>query len=422
MNPKSPDSQRDTCITPVESDALTVEDARQRILSSIQALTECEQIPLKDGWDRILGADLHAPFNVPPWDNSAMDGYAIRGEDIPVADSRRLVVVGTTMAGSPYSGEVVAGQCVRIMTGGVIPRGCDTVIMQEQTIRDGDVVTIGAGHHAGEHVRRAGEDLATGQRVLGAGRRITPADLGLLASLGIEHVTVTRRPRVAFFSTGDELRALGEALDEGAIYDSNRYALYGMLRRTGVEPLELGIVRDRRDALETALTQAATQTDAVITTGGVSVGEADFVREILAKLGDVHFWKVGVKPGRPFAFGRIGQAWFFGLPGNPVSTMVTYYQFVQPALRRLMGEDATPPLQFKATCITALKKAPGRKEFQRGILETNSAGETVVRSTGGQGSNLLRSMSDANCFIILPAEWGDVPAGSLVEVQPFAGL
>ena len=422
MNPKSSDSQQDTCITPMERDALTFEDARQRIVSSIQALTECERIPLLDGCGRVLGEELLAPFNVPPWDNSAMDGYAVRSGDIPAADGQRLVVIGTAMAGSPFMGEVAAGQCVRIMTGGVIPQGCDTVIMQEQTVRDGEAIIIRKGHHAGEHVRRAGEDLVAGQRVLGTGRCITPADLGLLASLGIEHIIVTRRPRVAFFSTGDELRAVGEALDEGAIYDSNRYVLYGMLRQTGVEPVELGIVRDRRDALESALLHAASQADAVITTGGVSVGEADFIRDMLAKLGDVHFWKVGVKPGRPFAFGRIGQAWFFGLPGNPVSTMVTFYQFVQPALRHLMGEDAALPLKFKATCITALKKAPGRMEFQRGILETNAAGDTMVRSTGGQGSNLLRSMSGANCFIILPAEWGDVPAGSLVEVQPFPGL
>lgn len=379
-------------------------------------------MPLQEGLGRILGDDVCAPFNVPPWDNSAMDGYAVRGEDLPITDRRQLAVIGTAMAGSPFGGEVAAGQCVRIMTGAVIPRGCDTVIMQEQVIRAGDVISIGNGHSTGQHVRRAGEDLAAGQRVLGAGRRITPADLGLLASLGIDHVTVKRRPRVAFFSTGDELRALGEALDAGAIYDSNRYALYGMLQRTGVEPLELGIVRDKRDALQTALAQAAARADAIITTGGVSVGDADFVRDLLAELGKVHFWKIGVKPGRPFAFGRIGRAWFFGLPGNPVSAMVTYHQFVQPALRRLMGEEAAPPLQFKATCITALKKAPGRMEFQRGILATNAAGETVVRSTGGQGSNILRSMSDANCYIVLPAEWGNVPAGTLVEVQAFAGL
>jgi len=317
---------------------------------------------------------------------------------------------------------VTAGQCVRIMTGGVMPPGCDTVVMQEQTSREGDAVTVGSGHNPGQHVRQAGEDMTAGQQVISAGRRLTPADLGLLASLGIAHVNVARQPRVAYFSTGDELRAVGEQLKPGAIYDSNRYALHGMLQQTGVDMLDLDVVRDRREALQAAITRAAARADAIITTGGVSVGDADFVRDTLAKLGEVHFWKIGVKPGRPFAFGRIEQAWFFGLPGNPVSTMVTYYQFVQPALRRLMGELPQSPLQFKVTCITPLKKAPGRLEFQRGILETDASGETVVRSTGRQGSNILSSMSEANCFIVLPEESGDVPAGSQVEVQPFAGL
>ena len=421
MKPQTPDTHQNSCINPIESGVLTVAGARERILSTIQALAESERIPLKESLGRILGENLCAPFDVPPWDNSAMDGYAVRSQDLPDAKQRRLTVVGTAMAGRPYNGEVLAGQCVRIMTGAMIPHGCDTIIMQEQATREGDTITIGAGHSGGQHVRRAGGDLAAGHGVLSAGRHITPADLGVLASLGIAQVTVTRRPRIAFFSTGDELRPIDQALDAGAIYDSNRYALYGMLQQTGVEAVGLDIVPDNREALRLALTQAA-DADAVITTGGVSVGDADFVRDVLAELGEVHFWKVGVKPGRPFAFGRIGRAWFFGLPGNPVSTMVTYYQFVQPALRRLMGEDVHPPLQFKVTCVTALNKSPGRMEFQRGILETNAAGETVVRSSGGQASNILSSMSEANCFIVLPAEWGDVPAGTLVEVQPFPGL
>jgi molybdopterin molybdotransferase len=422
MKTQSPDTQQDTCINPIESGALTVAGARERILSTIQALAESERIPLKESLGRILCDNLYAPFDVPPWDNSAMDGYAVHSQDLPGTKQCRLTVVGSSMAGRPFNGDILAGQCVRIMTGAMVPHGCDTVIMQEQATREGDVIIIGAGHSSGQHVRRAGGDLAAGQSVLRAGRRITPADLGVLASLGIAEVIVTRRPRIAFFSTGDELRAIDQALDAGAIYDSNRYALYGMLQQTGVEAVGLDIVRDNREALRLALTQAAADADAVISTGGVSVGDADFVREILAELGEVHFWKVGVKPGRPFAFGLIGRAWYFGLPGNPVSTMVTYNQFVQPALRRLMGEDPPPPLQFKVTCVTALTKSQGRMEFQRGILETNAAGETVVRSSGGQASNILSSMSEANCFIVLPAEWGDVPAGTLVEVQPFPGL
>jgi len=422
MRPENPRMPQDTCLDPTERDALDVTDARHRIRSAIQPLLEKERIALKDSLNRILAEDLRAPFNVPPHANSAMDGYAVRSADLPHTQQRRLTVIGTALAGAPFAGEVAAGQCVRIMTGGVLPRGCDTVIMQEQAVREGDVITINSGHSAGQHVRPAGEDLAAGQQVFKAGKRISAADLGLLASLGVSVVTVIRRPRVAFFSTGDELRAVGEPLTEGAIYDSNRYTLLGLLLQTGVAPLDLGVVRDRQDELRAALIRAAAQADAVITTGGVSVGDADFVRDTLAGLGEVEFWKVGMKPGRPFTFGRIAQAWFFGLPGNPVSTMATYYQFVQPALRQLMGEEAHPPLQFKVPCVTALKKAPGRMEFQRGILETTAAGDTVVRSTGGQGSNLLRSMSEANCFIVLPAAWGDVAAGTLVEVQPFAGL
>lgn len=419
MHPHSPDKQQDLCIALEQRGTFTVADARQLILSSIKPLSDKERIQLKESLGRILGEELFARFDVPPWNNSAVDGYAVRGEDLSIANPCRLTVIGNAMAGSPFPGTVATGQCVRIMTGAVIPYGCDTVIMQEQVVRDGDDISIGARHIAGEYVRRAGEDLAAGQRVLGNGRRITPADMGLLASLGIGQVTVSRRPHIAYFSTGNELRTISEILNEGEIYDSNHYTLHGALQHIGIEPVDMGIVRDDHDALHSAISKAAASMDAIITTGGVSVGDADFVRDSLAKSGKIYLWKVGVKPGRPFAFGRIGRAWFFGLPGNPVSALVTYYQFVQPALQRLMGEEVAPPLQFKVTCITPLKKTPGRVDFQRGILETNAAGETVVRSTGEQNSNILRSMSDANCFIVLPAEWGDVPAGTLVEVQAF---
>jgi molybdopterin molybdotransferase len=414
--------RQESCDSPSQGDMLIVAEAQRRIRAAIHTIGEFELIALRNSLGRIVAATLHSPLNVPPHDNSAMDGYALRSADLPESEQRRLTVIGTAMAGAPFSGSVETGQCVRIMTGGVIPRGCDTVIMQEQVERIGDDINIGTGHRAGQHVRRTGEDLRIGQAVLKAGKRITPADMGLLASLGIDNITVTRRPRVAFFSTGDELRSSGEALGVGGIYDSNRITLYGLLQNTGAEPLDLGIVRDDRNTLQKTLAAAAAQADVVITTGGVSVGDADYVRDALATLGEVHFWKVGIKPGRPFAFGRVAQAWFFGLPGNPVSTMATYYQFVQPALRQWMGEHIHSPLQFKVPCSTALKKAPGRMEFQRGVLETNAEGKTVVRSTGGQGSNLLRSMSEADCFIVLPAEWGDVPAGTLVDVQPFAGL
>ena len=422
MREEDPLGQMDSCESPSQRSVLTVAEAQGRIRTFILPLLESERVSLKASLSRVLGMDVVAPINVPPHDNSAMDGYALRSADLPKGRQCRLKVIGIAMAGAPFNGEVTAGQCVRIMTGGVIPRGCDTIVAQEEAQRDDDFITIGADHARGQHVRPAGEDIGVGQIILKSGKRITPADLGLLASLGIDTVSVMRRPRVAFFSTGDELRGIGETLAEGDQYDSNRYTLYGMLLQIGVEPLDLGAVRDDRDALRHTLTEAAAHADAVITSGGVSVGDADLVRETLASLGEVHFWKVGIKPGRPFAFGRIGQAWFFGLPGNPVSTMATYYQFVQPALRHLMGELDRRPLQFKVPCGMDLKKSPGRMEFQRGILETNAQGETTVRSTGAQGSNILRSMSIADCFIILPAEWGDVPAGTLVDVQPFAGL
>ena len=286
---------------------------------------------------------------------------------------------------------------------------------------------MSAGQRPGENVRRAGEDLSAGQVVLRAGRALTPADIGLMASLGISEVKIGRRVRVAFFSTGDELRSLGEPLGPGEIYDSNRYTLYGMLTRLGVELLDMGVVRDRREDVEAAFRDAGEAADAIITTGGVSVGEADYVKETLERLGSVSFWKVSMKPGRPLAFGRVGAALFFGLPGNPVSTMVTFYQFVQPALRRLMGQSPmgqseVQPLRLRVPCLSPLKKARGRLDFQRGILERQPDGRLAVRSTGPQGSAVLSSMSQANCFILLPVEWGNVEPGTEVEVEPFAGL
>jgi molybdopterin molybdotransferase len=305
----------------------------------------------------------------------------------------------------------------------VVPDGADTVVMQEQVERDGEWVRIGSGHRRGQNIRAAGEDIATGQQVLPAGKRLTAADIGVLASLGLVDVTVFRRLKVAFFSTGDELRSTGEALGPGEIYDSNRYTLYGMLHRLDVDILDLGVVRDRRDLIEAAFTKAAADADAIITSGGVSVGEADFVKETLQQLGSMSFWKIAMKPGRPVAFGRIGGAVFFGLPGNPVSVMVTFSQFARPALLKMSGETAPPvPLVLRARTTSALRKRPGRFEFQRGVLEQSSPGEFVVRSAGAQGSGILRSMSEANCFILLDADRGNVDAGEAVDVQPFQNL
>lgn len=400
---------------------LDVEEARRRLLDAMTPFTAAETVPLAEALNRVLARDLQAPFNVPPHDNAAMDGYALCSDDQPNSGSRRLAVIATVLAGAPYPGTVGKGQCVRIMTGGVLPRGCDTVVAQEQVQREAGYIVIGGGHRRSQYLRRAGEDLAAGQTALAAGKRLTPADLGLAASLGLAQLNVARRPRVAFFSTGDELLSADESPAAGKLYDSNRPALHGLLSNSGAEPRDLGIVPDRREALQAALLAAAADADAVITTGGASVGDADFVRDILGQSGELHFWRVGIKPGRPFTFGRIGGAWFFGLPGNPVSAMVTYYQFVQPALRRLMGQRPRTPPRFRVPCVTPISKTPGRMEFQRGVLER--AGDvTVVRAVAGQGSHILRSMSEADCFIVLPADCGDLPAGSPVDVEPFSEL
>lgn len=405
-----------------DPNSLTVAEALQRIGEAIRPFEGSETIVLRASLGRVLAGDIRSTMNVPAHTNSAMDGYAVSSSDLPMSGTRELRVVGTAWAGTPFSGTVNQGECARIMTGAMLPVGTDTIVMQEQAERDGDVIRIGAGHKPDQHVRQAGEDLAVGEVALPAGVRIGPAQLGLLASLGIEEITVFQLPRVAIFTTGDELRSLGESLGLGEIYDSNRYTLYGMLARLGIEPMDLGIVRDRRDDVEAAFLRAAAMADVVITSGGVSVGEADFVKETLEKLGKVNFWKIAMKPGRPLAFGKIKNTWFFGLPGNPVSVMATFYQLVQPALRRLMGLSKTSDSLFKVPCASRLKKAPGRVEFQRGILERDAAGQLTVRSTGEQGSGILSSMSEANCFIVLPMEAGNVEAGTWVDIQIFEGI
>lgn len=405
-----------------DPNSLHVDEARKRILDTLNAVSGIEQLAVRQCLSRVLAEDIHSTIDVPSHTNSAMDGYALQGSEIPVDGTASLDIIGRAMAGSPFPGSVTAGQCVRIMTGAKMPPGADTVIMQENVVVDGEKITIGSAHKAGQNVRQAGEDLTTGERVFSAGKLITPADLGMLASMGIAEVRMQRRVRVAFFSTGDELRSVGQPLGDGQIYDSNRYTLHGMLTRLGVEILDMGVIPDRRELIEQAFHSAAANADVLITSGGVSVGEADFVKETLEKIGEVNFWKIAMKPGRPLAVGRIGQCQFFGLPGNPVSAMVTFYQFVQPALQRLSGQTVSPPLLLKAKITSRLKKAPGRIDFQRGRLETDEQGNLVVHSTGQQGSGMLSSMGKANCFIVLPLESKGVEASSLVAVQPFAGL
>ena len=405
-----------------DPNSLLVDEARRRILDGLSTVDGVEQLPVRQALGRVLAEDIHSTIDVPSHTNSAMDGYALRGADLPAGGAAALELIGRSMAGAPFAGRVGPGQCVRIMTGAKMPERADTVVMQENVSIDGERIVIGTGHKTGQNVRQAGEDLATGERVYAAGHHVTPADLGMLASMGIAEVRVHRRVRVAFFSTGDELRSVGQPLGEGQIYDSNRYTLHGMLSRLGVEIIDMGVIPDIREAIEEAFQSAARIADVLVTSGGVSVGEADFVKETLEKIGEVNFWKIAMKPGRPLAVGRIGDCHFFGLPGNPVSAMVTFYQFVQPALQRLGGREPTPPLMLKARTTERLKKRAGRMDFQRGWLETDENGELVVRSTGQQGSGMLSSMGRANCFIVLPLENAGVEAGETVTVQPFAGL
>jgi molybdopterin molybdotransferase len=421
MNTASP--RPASCADDRDPNALSVSAALARIGSEIRPITGRQRLALRDSLDRVLAAEIVSPIDVPAHVNSAMDGYALLGADLPSEGDATLDLLGTAYAGQPFAGRVGPGECVRIMTGAVMPQATDTVVMQEEAEAQDDRVRIGHGHRPGQHVRQAGEDLARGSVVLAPGTRIRPVELGLLASLGFAEVGVVRRPRVAFFSTGDELRSLGETLAEGEIYDSNRYTLFGMLERFGAAVIDMGVVRDRREDLAAAFREADAMADVVITTGGVSVGEADFVKETLQALGAVSFWKIAMKPGRPLAFGHLGDnALFFGLPGNPVSVMVTFYQFVQPALRRLLGERDHPPTMFPVPCANRLRKRPGRTEFQRGILYHDDNGELRVGSTGGQGSGILSSVSQANCFIVLPEDCGNLDAGATVQVQPFEGM
>ena len=396
--------------------------ALQKILGALTPLADTERVNLRKALNCVLAEDIVSAINVPSGTNSAMDGYALSSADIPAQGARELRLAGSAFAGRPYRGNLSPGECVRIMTGAILPAGADTVVMQEQVELAGDMIRIDSTTEAGANVRQAGEDIAAGDKVLVRGHRLTPADIGLIASLGIGEVAVTRRLRVAFFSTGDELRSVGETLTDGEIYDSNRYTLYGMLARLGTGIIDMGVIRDDREALENGFREAEARADVLITSGGVSVGEADYVKEILENVGTINFWKVAMKPGRPLAFGRIGETWFFGLPGNPVSVMVTFYQFVQPALRYLMGEPWNDQTTFRVPCRSRLRKRPGRVEYQRGLLERDATGQLVVTKTGAQGSGILRSMAQANCFIILPEDSGNVEPGTLVEVQPFFGL
>ncbi len=406
-----------SCLDGYDPDALRVDKARAAILACLEQVSATERVPVRQGLGRVLAQEIVPSINVPAHDNSAMDGYALR-----LADQLGYEEIGAALAGKPFQGKVGPGQCVRVTTGAVMPEGTDTVVIQESIRKENRNVLIPAGQKRGQNVRAAGEDLRVGVPVLRPGKLLNPAELGLIASLGLSHVEVRKRLRVAFFSTGDELASIGTALKAGEVYDSNRYTLHGMLARLGVEFVDLGVVRDDPALLEAAFLKASGDADAVITTGGVSVGEADFTKQLMAKLGEVLFWKIAMRPGRPMAFGRIGHAFLFGLPGNPVAVMVTFYQFVRDALLYMSGRsDGVEIPLLKASAAEPIRKVPGRTEYQRGILFSEH-GEWKVRTTGQQGSGVLRSMSEANCFIVLEHERGSVAAGEPVSVQLMEGL
>ena len=416
-----------SCLSDYDPGALPVAQANQIIGEVVEPVRGTEQVALRTALDRVLAEDVISRLDVPAHDNAAMDGYAFASSELAAGGNVTLTVVGSAFAGAACEQAVARGQAARIMTGAIMPAGCDTVIPQEFVDVEGELIRFDAkAVRAGDNRRLRGEDLAIGQPALAAGRILQPADLGLLASLGVAEVKVRRRLRVAFFSTGDELRSIGEPLDAGCVYDSNRYTLHGMLRRLNVDLIDMGVVPDDPAALEAALRSACENADAVITSGGVSVGEADYTKQIMAQLGDVTFWKIAMRPGRPMAFGRIAshgrEALLFGLPGNPVAVMVTFYHFVRAALHRQMGAKVAPLPLMRVRSAQAIRKKPGRTEYQRGILAPAPEGGWQVSITGQQGSGVLRSMSEANCFIVLGHEQGMVAAGDEVEVMLFDGL
>jgi len=404
-----------------DPNAMSVAKARLFIKQFLTPLGETEMVPTMQALGRVLATELVSPYNVPNHNNSAMDGYAFKYS----VGAKIIKIVGSAFAGKPFEGNLQPSECVKIMTGAVIPKGADTVVMQEKIAIKSECITLLEAPQQGANVRLAGEDLSIGQLVLAKGHLLRPADLGLVASLGIGKLQVYRPLKVAFFSTGYELIGVGKPLLTGQIYDSNRYTIFGMLSRLNVHINDLGVVPDNIELLEATLLKAASENDVVITSGGVSVGEADFMKSLLAKHGEVLFWKINMKPGRPLAYGKVGSgiksAHYFGLPGNPVSAMVTFYQFVREALICLMGSTPKPLPLFNVQCTQAIKKATGRTEYQRGIL-VDDAGIWKVKPLPNQGSGVLSSMSTANCFIVLNDTVGNLNAGEMVQVQLLEGL
>lgn len=393
------------------------ENALENMLSQITPITESLTVHITQALNCILAQDVASPINVPNHDNSAMDGYAFALESLQ--ENNVLTLVGRSMAGAPFQGECKKGECIRIMTGAKMPACCDSVEMQENVKADADKITFLKEKAFGSHVRNAGEDIQLGQQVFSKGHKLSAVDIGILASLGVSEVKVFRKVKVALIATGDELKLPGQALQSGDIYESNSFVLRGMLAKLNIEVIDFGIIEDDFDAIKTAFISADEQADAVISSGGVSVGDADYTKTVLDDLGEIGFWKIAMKPGKPFAFGKLPNSVFFGLPGNPVSALVTFHQLAIVALTKMQNAEPLKRVNLQVKCVSDLKKSPGRLDFQRGILRINEQGENEVESTGSQGSGILSSLAQANCFIVLPSEQGKVCAGEMVSVQLF---
>jgi len=398
---------------------ISIEEAIQRIQTLSRPIEATETVQLADALGRVLVTDVFAAVNVPSSDNSAMDGYGYRHSDLAEFDV--LNIVGESFAGQPFEGIIEAGQCVRIMTGAMIPASVDTVVMQENTQRHGDELRVEKPPKCGSNIRRAGEDITKGRRVYMAGHEISAIDIGILASIGVAQVDLRKRPRIGVFSTGDELRQPGETLEEGQIYDSNRHTVLAMLSKLPVDCVDYGCLPDCYDTIARVVAQADRECDVLITSGGVSVGDADYTRDVLNQYGELDFWKLAIKPGKPFAFGRLKNSLFFGLPGNPVSATVTFHQLVVTAIRRMAGQTRTQTKPKHAFSTTELRKKPGRTDFQRGVVSYKE-GKRWVEPTGKQGSGMLSSMALANCYVVLERERGDVSAGEQVMVLEFDQL
>ena len=396
---------------------LPFEQALSKMLAQVTAITETLILPIEQAMHYVLAKDIASPLNVPPHDNSAMDGYAFAIESLTA--NKTLTLVGRSMAGAPFQGVCQPGECIRIMTGAKMPDCCDSVEMQENVSVEGQAISFLHDKSFGSHVRKAGEDIKLAQQVLASGHKLSAVDIGVLASLGVAEVTVYRKLKVALIATGDELKLPGQTLRVGDIYESNSFVLAAMLQKLNVEVIDFGIIEDDFAAIKTAFISADEQADAVISSGGVSVGDADYTKTVLDELGEIGFWKIAMKPGKPFAFGQLKNSVFFGLPGNPVSALVTFHQLALVALTKMQNAQPLKRTNLTVKCSDDLRKSPGRMDFQRGILSVNEQGENVVASTGSQGSGILSSLARANCFIVLASEQGRVKAGEVVNVQLF---